>query len=106
MPKKWRIIFYPHLHPLEPRAHAETQFTNRRICIFTKHKRHNKRTTIISLYHEVLHIFFRWIFHRESLFDEVFDNISYHFSKIIQLKNIVKEKGWNYYKNSSCIKRV
>lgn len=100
---KWSIIFYDMLHPYEPRCLAETQFTNKRICIFTKHKRYSKKTVIFTLYHEVIHIAFRFFF-KESLFndylDKVLDLTDYNLGKRINSKKIVREKGWAYYKNT------
>ena len=57
--------------------------------------------TINALYHEVIHILLRKIFRKQSIFDEVLDNTNYYIDKLIYLKNIVKERGWRYFKNSS-----
>ena len=98
--KRWRIIFYPHLHPKEPRAAGETQFTNKRIYVFTKHKRYTKLSAVEILIHETLHIFFRCLFHKENPADKALDIISYRLDKMMYRKKIVQEKGWLYYKKT------
>jgi len=99
---KWRIIFYDHLHPKEPRCYAEIQFTNKRICIFTKHKRYNRLETVETIYHEILHLIFHSTFgeRRSKPLDYIIDWVDYNISKLINLKTIVKEKGWVYFKTS------
>jgi hypothetical protein len=94
---KWRIIFYPHLHPKEPRCLAEAQFTNKRICIFTKHKRYNKYTIFLTVIRETLHIIFDAIFKKHSAFDDIMDMFDYKLSKAINKKRIIKEKGIRYF---------
>jgi hypothetical protein len=89
------------LHPTEPRCAAEVQFTNRRICIFTKHKRYKKRGIPGLLYHETLHIVFHWLFKkRYSYLDDALDLIDYRVTKAMLRKRIVKEKGWAYFKKT------
>ena len=104
---KWRIIFYDMLHPKEPRCLAETQFTNKRICIFTKHKRYNKYENGWTLFHESLHILFHW--HHipnqgnspiADKLDDVLDFTEYFITKQMNRKKIVREKGWTYFKKT------
>lgn len=97
----WQIIFYNHLHPHEPRCYAEVQFTNKRICVFTKHKRYRLMETIRTLYHETIHILTRRIFKKQSLLDTILDELDYRVSKLIHLKSIIEEKGWRYFNKST-----
>jgi hypothetical protein len=104
---KWQIIFYNMLHPKEPRVLAETQFTNKRICIFTKHKRYSKYNIWWTLFHESLHILFHWK-HKPNQgnskiadrLDDVLDLTDYIVTKQINKKKIIREKGWGYFLNT------
>lgn len=94
---KWRIIFYDMLCPEEPRCHAMAQFTNKRICIFTKHKRHKKTLIPELLYHETFHIFNRAILARYSIWlvnilDNLLDLFEYHVDKLIYKKTLLGKK--------------
>jgi hypothetical protein len=94
-------VFYDFLCPEDPRCLMETQFTNKRINVWCKHHRYGWSSLFNSFFHELIHIFFRLLLSKDSLFDDMLDDISYWVSFRIHFKDIVACKGWRYVLSTS-----